>query len=202
MPVAPREPRLPRGRRRRRGTLAGAERPAHVPREPPSPLPTSVKRTVLLHGLVAGALIAVLRLIEYRFLVVEHALELYGGLVAVLFAALGVWLGRRLLGPRTIVVVREPAPVPAPPVVAVVPAPEPPGAAAPDPARLARLGVTRREHEILALMAAGLSTREMAERLGVSENTVKSHAGRLYDKLGARRRTQAVQSARAAGLLP
>jgi two-component system, NarL family, response regulator LiaR len=162
-----------------------------------------VKRTVLLYGLVAGALTALLRVIEYRFLVVEHALELYGGLVAVLFAALGLWLGRRLLGPRTIVVVREPAPVPAMPAAAAEPAPVPePTSAAPDPARLARLGVTRREHEILALMAAGLSTREMAERLGVSENTVKSHAGRLYDKLGARRRTQAVQSARAAGLLP
>ena len=135
-----------------------------------------------------------LRVVEYRFLVIDHALQLYGALVAVLFAALGLWLGRRLVAPPA-----APPVVPEPPApVAAVPEPAP----APDPAVAARLGVTRREHEILTLIADGLSTREIAERLGVSENTVKSHAGRLYDKLGARRRTQAVQSARAAGLLP
>ena len=149
-----------------------------------------MKRTVLLYGLVAGALTAVLRVVEYRFLVVEHALQLYGALVAVLFAALGLWLGRRLV----------PAPA-SPPAPVALPATERP-VPVPDPAASARLGVTRREHEILTLIADGLSTREIAARLGVSENTVKSHAGRLYDKLGARRRTQAVQSARAAGLLP
>ena len=159
-----------------------------------------MKRTVLLYGLVAGVLAAVLRVIEYRFLVVEHALQLYGALVAALFAALGIWLGRRLVAPRAMTSPAAPAVLAAdapPPAVALA---EP--ASAPDPAGAARLGVTRREHEILALIAEGLSTREIAARLGVSENTVKSHAGRLFDKLGARRRTQAVQSARAAGLLP
>jgi DNA-binding CsgD family transcriptional regulator len=154
-----------------------------------------VKRTVLLYGLVAGVLAAVLRIIEYRFLVVEHALQLYGALVAVLFAALGIWLGRRLVAPAAAAPLAPPEPVgPAAPLSETGPARD--GAVA------ARLGVTRREHEILALIAEGLSTREIAARLGVSENTVKSHAGRLFDKLGARRRTQAVQSARAAGLLP
>ena len=63
-------------------------------------------------------------------------------------------------------------------------------------------GITPRELEILELIAAGLSTREIAERLFVSENTVKTHAGRLFDKLSARRRTQAVQLAKEAGLIP
>ena len=166
-----------------------------------------MRRTVLLYGLLAGLLVALLRVIEYRYLVVDHALEIYGGLVAVLFAALGAWLGRRLLAPRErVVVVREPAPEadPVPVVGAAAAAPPDASAAARGPAPAATPGValTRREQEILELIAAGLSTREMAERLGVSENTVKSHASRLFDKLGVRRRTQAVQSARAAGLLP
>jgi two-component system, NarL family, response regulator LiaR len=159
-----------------------------------------VKKTVLLYGGLAGALIAVLRLVEYRFLVVEHALEIYGGLVALLFSALGIWLGLRLTRPRETVIVRE-VPVP---VLVRDPAPAPvtePTPFAPDAARLERLGITRREHEVLQLIAVGLSNREIAERLSVSENTVKTHASRLLDKLNARRRTEAVQLAKEAGLI-
>jgi DNA-binding NarL/FixJ family response regulator len=63
------------------------------------------------------------------------------------------------------------------------------------------LGITPRELEILEAIAEGLSTREIAARLFVSENTVKTHSSRLYDKLNARRRTQAVQIAKEAGLI-
>jgi DNA-binding CsgD family transcriptional regulator len=158
-----------------------------------------VKRTALLYGLLGGALIAALRLVEYRFLVLEHSLEVYGGLVALVFSGLGIWLGLRLTRPRERVVVREVAVPVEVPVRVEVPA------AAPfvrDEARLARLGITPRELEILEAMAAGLSNREIGERLFVSENTVKTHAARLFDKLAARRRTQAVQAARTAGLIP
>jgi ATP/maltotriose-dependent transcriptional regulator MalT len=64
------------------------------------------------------------------------------------------------------------------------------------------LGITPRELEILELIAAGLSNREIAEKLFVSENTVKTHSSRLFDKLRAKRRTQAVQIAKDAGLIP
>ena len=156
-----------------------------------------MKKTVLVYGLLGGVLIAVLKLVEYRFLVIEHSLEIYGGIVALLFSALGIWLGLKLT--RTREVVRE-VPVEVPVHVEVrVPAAEP---FARDEARLKELGITPRELEILEAMAAGLSNREIAERLFVSENTVKTHAARLFAKLSAQRRTQAVQRAKEAGLIP
>jgi DNA-binding CsgD family transcriptional regulator len=150
------------------------------------------KRTILIYGLVGGVLIAALKLIEYRFLVVEHSLEIYGGLVALLFATLGIWLGLKLTRPKETVVVRE---VPVPVEVAT------PREFVVNRERMEALGITPREHEILTLIAAGLSNREIAERLFVSENTVKTHSSRLFDKLQAKRRTQAVQLAKEAGLI-
>ena len=158
-----------------------------------------MRKTVLLYGIVGGLLIVALRAVEYRFLVMEHALEVYGGVVAALFAALGVWLGLRFTRPAPTVVVREvrvPVEVHVPVPVRVT------DPFAVDPVSLQRLGITGREYEILGLIAAGLSNREIGERLYVSENTVKTHASRLLTKLGARRRTEAVQRAKDAGLLP
>jgi DNA-binding CsgD family transcriptional regulator len=150
-----------------------------------------VKRTVLLYGLIGGAMIVALKLIEYRFLVVEHSLEIYGGLVAFLFAALGIWLGLKLTRPTERLVVRE----------VLVPVPASTEFVA-NSANIERLGLTPRELEILALIAEGLSNREIAARLYVSENTVKTHSTNLFTKLNARRRTQAVQIAKEAGVIP
>ena len=149
-----------------------------------------MRKTTLLFGLLGGALIAVLQLIEYRFLVVEHSLEIYGGLVAIVFSALGIWLGLKLTRRRDTTQPAGAAPIPATATAFAV-----------DRARLEALGITPREHEILELIAAGLSNREIAERLFVSENTVKTHSSRLFDKLQAKRRTQAVQLAKEAGLI-
>ena len=149
-----------------------------------------MKKTILLYGLLGGVLIAGLKLIEYRFLVVEHSVEIYGGIVAMLFSLVGIWLGLKLTRKKETVIVRE-VPVPvrvSEPFVA-------------DPARLQHFGITPRELEILEAIAAGLSTREIAAKLFVSENTVKTHSRRLFDKLSAKRRTQAVQIAKEAGLI-
>lgn len=130
-----------------------------------------------------------LKLVEYRFLVVEHSIEIYGGLIALLFAGVGIWLGLKLTRKKEVVVfkeVRVTAPVPF----------------ALNDKRLRELGVTPREREILELIANGLSNREIAEKLFVSENTVKTHSSRLFDKLGAKRRTQAVQLGKELGLIP
>ena len=148
-----------------------------------------MKRQILICGLVGGVLITLLKWTEYRFLVLQHSLEIYGGLVAVIFAALGIWLGIRLAGPRRQVVVKD---VP-------LPAREP---FVPDERKRDDLGITRRELEILALVAQGLTNREIAGKLFVSENTVKTHCSRAFDKLGARRRTQAVQLGKQFGLIP
>ena len=156
-----------------------------------------MRRHILLYGGVAALLLLGLKLLEYRWLVVEHSLEIYGGVVAAVFAGLGIWLGLKLTTPRERVVVREvPVPVEVP---VAVPAG---GPFVRDAARVEALGLTPRELEILELIAQGLSTREMAERVGVSENTVKTHASRVFDKLGARRRTQAVQIGKAERLIP
>lgn len=148
-----------------------------------------MRKHVLIYGLLCGVLIAALKLLEYRWLVVEHAIEIYGGLIAAVFASLGIWLGLRLTRRTPTVVVHE-VQVPAP--VEFVR----------DEEKVASLGITPRELEILALIAAGLSNKEIAERAFVSENTVKTHSSRLFDKLGARRRTQAVQLAKELRLIP
>lgn len=148
-----------------------------------------VHKPVLLYGLLGGALVALLKAIEYRYLVVEHSVEIYGGLIALLFSLLGIWLGLRITGRKERVVVREVA-VPAPAEFTR------------NEEKLAAIGMTRRELQILELMAAGLSNREIAERVFVSENTVKTHSSRVFEKLGARRRTQAVQLGKELGLIP
>jgi len=151
-----------------------------------------MKRHVLIYGVIGGVLVAVLQWTQYRFLVIEHSAEIYGALIAAIFAGLGIWLGLRLKASRERVVLRE---VPVPVAQAAAPF-------APDDRKREDLNITRRELEILALVAEGLSNREIAAKLFVSENTVKTHCSRAFDKLGAKRRTQAVQLGKEFGLIP
>jgi ATP/maltotriose-dependent transcriptional regulator MalT len=154
-----------------------------------------MKRHVLIYGIVGGVLVAVLQWTQYRFLVIEHSAEIYGTLIAAIFAGLGIWLGLRLKSARERipeqVVVRE---------VSVPVAQRAPFAL--DERKREDLNITRRELEILELVAQGLSNREIAAKLFVSENTVKTHCSRAFDKLGAKRRTQAVQLGKEFGLIP
>jgi ATP/maltotriose-dependent transcriptional regulator MalT len=151
-----------------------------------------MRKHVLLYGLLGGVLIAGLKFIEYRWLVVEYSVEIYGGLVAIIFATLGIWLGLRLTRPARhteTVVVRE--------VMVTAPV-----EFVRDQGKVELLGITPRELEILALIAEGLSNKEIAARVFVSENTIKTHSSRVFDKLGARRRTQAVQRGKELRLIP
>ena len=146
---------------------------------------------VLLYGICGGILIAFLKFIEYRFIIIEHSIEIYGGLTAILFAGVGIWLGLKLTRKKEVVLIKE--------VPVLVPSREP---FLVNEVKLRDLGITKREHEILALIAEGLSNREIAEKLFVSENTIKTHSSRLFDKLSAKRRTQAVQIGKELGLIP
>jgi DNA-binding CsgD family transcriptional regulator len=156
-----------------------------------------MKRHVLICGLIGGVLITVLKWTEYQFLVLEHSVEIYGALTALTFALFGIWLGVRLSS--------RPAPTTSalhPTSTAVAPTLPTARHPLPEEPKRNRLGITRRELEILQLIAQGLSNREIAGKLFVSENTVKTHCSRAFDKLGARRRTQAVQLGKELGLLP
>ena len=155
----------------------------------------AVTRSILLYGVLGGVLIFALRLIEYRFLVIEHSFEIYGGLIALIFVAVGLWLGQKLRFRPTSVRVEYAQ-------LSTVSGSASDAPTVDTEAQRTAMGVTRRELEILQLMADGLSNREIAARLFVSENTVKTHSGRLFQKLDARRRTQAVQRAKVVGLLP
>lgn len=148
-----------------------------------------MKRNILIYGICGGVLILVLRLIEYRFLILQHSFEIYGGLIAVIFVLLGIWLGLKLTRKEEVVVLKE-VPVPAAQTFVI------------NEAKLLFLGITPRELEILQLIAKGMSNREIAETLFVSENTVKTHSSRLFEKLSAKRRTQAVQIGKEMGLIP
>jgi two-component system, NarL family, response regulator LiaR len=175
-----------------------------------------MKRHVLIFGLVGGLLIATLQYTEYRFVVIEHSVELYSALVAILFASFGIWLGLRMTRRRetireTVVVKEVLVPAEAPPERSGAESKDPPLGSgplgklehfAPNTARQQTLGITARELEILTLVARGFSNREIATQLFVSENTVKTHCARAFDKLGAKRRTQAVQLGKESGLIP
>jgi ATP/maltotriose-dependent transcriptional regulator MalT len=162
-----------------------------------------MKRHVLIFGLVGGLLIATLQYTEYRFVILSHSVELYGALVAILFAAFGIWLGLRITRRRETIreTVREMVVVREVHVPAEAPAAFAPNAAK-QQAQQKSLGITARELEILNLVARGLSNREIAAQLFVTESTVKTHCARAFDKLGAVRRTQAVQRGKELGLLP
>ena len=135
-------------------------------------------RTILVYGAIIAAGTVVLEWLQFRLLVQRHAVEAYVVLVAVAFLGLGVWLGAKLF--------RR--------------APE--GPFVPNTRVQETLGISGRELEVLGLLAAGASNKEIARRLTVSPNTVKTHVTKLFAKLEASRRTEAIQRARELGMLP
>ena len=136
-----------------------------------------VKKTVLMYGLGLALLVFLLKWLEYRLLVRDLSVEFYVGLVAVFFTGLGIWAGLRLTRPQ----------------VKLVVAPSP---FVQDASALHRLGISKRELEVLELMAEGLSNQQIADRLFVSLNTIKTHAANLFLKLEVSKRTHAIQKAR------
>lgn len=142
-----------------------------------------MNRTIILYGAILALLIFFLKFIEYRFFVHDLSLEFYLGLVAILFMIIGIWAGSKITRKQIVVV--------------TTPAPE----FQLDADRLKQLGISKREYEVLELMASGLSNQEIANKLFVSLNTVKTHSSNLFLKLDVKRRTQAIQKAKALKLI-
>jgi DNA-binding CsgD family transcriptional regulator len=139
---------------------------------------SDMKRSILISGVLLAAAAVQLQWLDYRHAVRSLSTETYVVVLAISFTALGAWVGTRLTrrrpaGPFELNAQTRPA-----------------------------LGISVREHEVLGLLAEGLSNKEIAERLFVSTNTVKTHLARVYDKLDVARRTQAVQKARSLRLIP
>lgn len=135
-------------------------------------------KTILIYGLALAAGVVLLQALEFQFLARTHSLEVYVGLLAVGFMALGVWVGARLFR-------RGPAPAEFETNVKAQHA----------------LGISERELEVLELLAAGRSNKEIAGQLNLSPNTVKTHVARLYEKLDVGRRTEAILKARELGMI-
>ena len=141
----------------------------------------ALRKSIILYGVAMAVLMGILKFAEYRFYVRDLSLELYLGLVAVIFVGLGVWVGRRLTRVRVI-------------------APE--SEFKLNEADLKKLGITKREYEVLGLIAQGLSNKEIADKLFVSTSTIKTHTSNLFLKLDASRRTQALQRAKELQIIP
>jgi len=137
-------------------------------------------------------LVFLLKWLEWRLVIFDYALELYVGAIALVFTGLGIWLAIKLMKPKVeTVVIEKPVYIEKREVDEEAVARE-----------LARLDMSRRELEVLELMAQGLSNQEIAEKLFVSLNTIKTHTSRLFEKMDVKRRTQAVEKAKRLNLIP
>ena len=128
-----------------------------------------------------AALIAVLKFVEYKFVARDIPLEFYVGLIAVMFTAIGIWAGLRLTRPKIV---------------------EVSGPFVRNEANLKDTGISKREYEVLELLAAGLSNQEIGEKLFVSNSTVKTHVSNVLAKLDASRRTEAIAKAKNLRIIP
>jgi DNA-binding CsgD family transcriptional regulator len=134
-------------------------------------------RTILIYGALLAAGSVGLQWLQYQYVVRAHPGEIWLALIALAFLGLGVWIGARLFYR------------------------EPPAPFAANTRAVESLGISARELEVLALLAAGQSNKEIASRLDVSPNTVKTHVARLFEKLAVRRRTEAILRARELGMI-
>jgi two-component system, NarL family, response regulator LiaR len=142
-----------------------------------------VKKIILIYGASLAVLVFLLKYLEYQFFAKDLALEFYLAVIAMLFTGLGIWAGFRLTRPKVVVVKMSADFVF-------------------NERELDRLGISKREHEVLEWMAKGLSNQEIADKLFVSLNTVKTHTSNLFLKLEVSRRTQAIQKAKELSLIP
>lgn len=142
-------------------------------------------RTIILYGSALAILLFVLKWLELRLVIINHAFEIYIGAIAMLFTGLGIWLALKLTKPKINTVIIEKEIFLNPPDQFIL-----------NQEEIKRLNLSNREMEVLQLMAEGLSNQEIASRLFVSLNTIKTHSSNLFEKLDVRSRTQAIDKAK------
>jgi NarL family two-component system response regulator LiaR len=148
-------------------------------------------RHTVLYGLLMALLILGLKLLQWKFLIVDHSLDIYVGLIAVFFTALGIWLALQLAKPRIeTVVIRREATVPAPGHFVV------------DETELKKLNLTTREHAVLELLAKGYSNSGIASELFLSLSTVKTHVSNVLLKMDVKSRAQAIEKSKRLKITP
>jgi len=150
----------------------------------------SRNKTILFYGLLLAAMLFLLKWLELRFVILNHALEIYIGSIALIFTLLGIWLALKLSKPKvkTVVVEKEIYRTNTADFKL-------------NEEEMTKLGLSKRELEVLQLMAEGLSNQEISERLFVSVSTVKTHTTRLFEKLDVKRRTQAIEKGKRLSLI-
>ena len=142
-----------------------------------------MRRTIIIYGVAMASLLGLLKLVEYKYFVRDIPLEFYIGVIAVTFTGLGIWAGLRLTRPK-VIEIEVNAPFER------------------DDAALSKLGISKREFEVLGLIAEGLSNQDIADRLFVSNSTVKTHVSNILAKLDASRRTEAIARAKEMRIIP
>ena len=142
---------------------------------------------LILYGISMALLLFLLKWLELRFVIIDHALEIYVGAIALIFTGLGIWLAIKIIKPKVTVVEKE--------VYLNTPF-------SINKAELELLNLSKRELEVLQLMSEGLSNKEIADRLFVSLSTIKTHSNNLFDKMNVERRTQAIDKGKRLGIIP
>ena len=150
----------------------------------------SKHKQTILYGMALAVLLFLLKWLEWQFIIIDHTIELYAGCIAVIFTGLGIWLALKLGKPKTtIITVEKELRVNDSTFIL-------------NEAALDETGISKRELDVLLLMAQGLSNQEIAERLFVSLNTIKTHSSNVFAKLDVERRTQAVEKAKRLSIIP
>ena len=148
-------------------------------------------KQIIIYGIALAVLLFLLKWLETRYILIDQQLDIYLGIIAVLFTAFGIWLALKIRKPKVETVIIEKK---------IVLATGPDFILNEDEMR--RLNLSKRELEVLQLMADGLSNQEIAERLFVSLNTIKTHSAQIFEKMEVKRRTQAVDMAKRLSIIP
>lgn len=136
-------------------------------------------------------LVFALKWLQWRFLIVDNAIDIYIGLVAVFFTTLGIWVAKQLIKPKTQTIIIEKE--------VLIPQT---GAFTVNEVELKKLHLNSREYEILQLLAKGYSNKDISENLFLSISTIKTHVSNLYVKMNIKSRTQAIEKAKRLKIIP